>query len=107
MAVIDMDHTQLEKARKEDKPVLVDYWAPWCAYCRRLGPAYDNIAEAYGDVLTAGRINIDENPQLAQAEQITVLPTLVLYRKGRAAVSITAPESKAAVDRFLRAALAE
>ena len=105
MAAVHMDYKQFENARKEERPVLVDFWAPWCTYCRRIGPAYDKIAEEYGDALTVGKVNIDENPQLAQAEQIEVVPTLVLYRNGRAVDSITAPESKAAIDRFLKAAL--
>lgn len=105
MAAVNMDHVQFEKSLKEETPVLVDFWAPWCGYCRRIGPAYDKIAEEYGDTLTVGKVNIDENPRLAQAEHIEVIPTLVLYRKGRAVDSITAPESKAAIDHFLKAAL--
>lgn len=105
MTAVNMDHRQFEESRKGEKPVLVDFWAPWCTYCRRIGPAYDKIAEEYGDVLTAAKVNIDENPQLAQAEGIEVIPTLVLYRNGRAVDSITAPESKAAMDRFIKAAL--
>ena len=50
-------------------------------------------------------MNIDENPQLAEAEKIEVIPTLVLYRNGKAIDSIVAPESKAVIDRFIKAAL--
>lgn len=105
MAAVHMDQTQFENARNGETPVLVDFWAPWCTYCRRIGPAYDKLAEEYGDTLTVGKVNIDEYPQLAQEERIEVIPTLVLYRNGRAVDSITAPESKAAMDRFLKAAL--
>ena len=100
-----MNDNQFEELQRGEKPVLVDFWAPWCTYCRRIGPAYDKLAEEYGDALTVGKVNIDENPRLAQAEGIEVIPTLVLYRNGRAVDSVTAPESKAAMDRFIKAAL--
>ena len=84
-----------------DKPVLVDFWAPWCTYCRRIGPAYDKIAQQYGDSLIVGKVNIDDEPALSQQEQIEVIPTLVLYQNGQAVASIVAPESKAMIDQFL------
>ena len=87
------------------KPVLVDFWAPWCTYCRRIGPAYDKIAQQYADDLVVAKVNIDEEPALAQQEQIEVIPTLVLYRDGNAVASIVAPDSKAMIDRFLEEAL--
>ena len=86
---------------RSDKPVLVDFWAPWCTYCRRIGPAFDKIAQQYADSLIIGTVNIDEEPALAQQEQIEVIPTLVLYRGGKAVDSITAPDSRAAIERFL------
>ena len=47
-----------------DKPVLVDFWAQWCPYCRRIAPAFDKVGEQYADTLIAGKINYDEEPQL-------------------------------------------
>ena len=86
---------------RSEKPVLVDFWAPWCTYCRRIAPAFDKIAQQYADSLIVGKVNIDEEPALAQQEQIEVIPTLVLYRDGQAVASIVAPESKAMIDQFL------
>ena len=86
---------------RSEKPVLVDFWAPWCTYCRRIAPAFDKIAPQYADSLIVGKVNIDEEPALAQQEQIEVIPTLVLYRGGQAVASIVAPESKAMIDQFL------
>lgn len=86
---------------RSEKPVLVDFWAPWCTYCRRIAPAFDKIAQQYADSLIVGKVNIDEEPALAQQEQIEVVPTLVLYRGGQAVASIVAPESKAMIDQFL------
>ena len=86
---------------RSEKPVLVDFWAPWCTYCRRIAPAFDKIAQQYADPLIVGKVNIEEEPALAQQEQIEVIPTLVLYRGGQAVASIVAPESKAMIDQFL------
>ena len=82
MAAINMNQEQFEQATWGEKPVLVDFWAPWCGYCRRIGPAYEKIGEEYADSLAVGKINIDEEPQLAGAEGIKVIPTLVLFRNG-------------------------
>lgn len=105
MAAVNMNKEQFEQLIRGEKPVLVDFWAPWCGYCRRISPAYDKIGEEYKDILVAGKIDIDEEPQLAEAEQIEVVPTLVLYQNGKAIDSIVAPESKAMIDRFIKGAL--
>lgn len=105
MSAINMNKAQFEQFMQEEKPVLVDYWAPWCVYCRRIAPAYEKIAEEYGDQLVIGKVNIDEEPQLAEAEKIEVIPTLVLYRGGKAVDSIVAPDSKAAIERFIKDAM--
>lgn len=101
MAAKNMNYEEFEKAMNEGKPVLVDFWAPWCSYCRRIAPAYDKVAQQYGEDLVVAKINIDEEPKLAIREMIEVIPTLVLYRDGRALGSIVAPESKAMIDNFI------
>ena len=102
MAAINLTKEKFAQLQKQDKPVLVDFWAPWCVYCRRIAPAYEKIAEQYEGSVVVAKVNIDEEPLLAQAERIEVIPTLVLYRGGKAIGSIVAPESKDAIDRFLR-----
>ena len=105
MAAININREQFEQMMSSEKSVLVDFWAPWCGYCRRIGPAYDRIAEEYKDNLSVVKINIDDEAQLAEAEQIEVIPTLVMYRNGKAVDSIVAPDSKAMIDRFIQGAL--
>ena len=102
MAAINIDLKKFEELLQADKPLLVDYWAPWCGYCRRIAPAYEIVAKEWEDELAVAKINIDEEPELAQEQAIEVIPTLVLYRNGKAVDSIVAPESKAMIDEFIR-----
>ena len=86
-------------------PLLVEYHAPWCGYCRRLEPAFARVVGEYEDVLTAVKIDIDKEPALAEQEHIEVVPTLVLYRSGRSVGATVAPGSAGEIRRFLDEAL--
>ncbi len=92
---------------RADKPVLVDFWAQWCPYCRRIAPAFDKVGEQYADTLIAGKINYDEEPQLIQRFGIDTIPTLLLFKNGEVIGSIVAPGSKAAIETFIQETLAQ
>ena len=61
----------------------MDFWAPWCTYCRRIAPAVDQVAGQYGEQMVVGKVNVDEQPELAQAFGIASIPTLLVIRDGR------------------------
>lgn len=106
MAVLDLNKELFDKYVAEEKQViLVDYWAPWCVYCRRIAPAFEKIAEQYKDAVIFGKLDIDQEPQIAVEQQIEVIPTFVLYKDGQAVDSIVAPDSKAKLEAFLKEAL--
>lgn len=67
--------------------LLVDFWAPWCAPCRMLGPILEEIDEEFNDV-TIGKLNVDENPQTAQEFQIMSIPLVILFKDGKAVESL-------------------
>lgn len=105
MAAMNMNKEQFDQAMARGEAILVDFWAPWCSYCRRIDPAYDKVAAQYSDGLVVAKVNIDEEALLAHQENIEVIPTLVIYKGGKALGSIVAPESKAAIDAFIQETL--
>ena len=105
MTVQNMNQQQYTQAVQGSKPVLVDFWAPWCGYCRRIAPALDKLAQQIGEEVTIAKGNIDEEPRLADQLGIEVIPTLILYRDGKALGSIVAPDSKATIEEFIRKTL--
>ena len=67
---------------QSENTVLIDFWAGWCGPCRMLAPIIDEIAEEYADTVTVGKINVDEQPQLAAAFGVESIPTLIAFKNG-------------------------
>ena len=106
MAILNMNaQSYKEYIQHADKPVLVEFSAPWCSYCRRLAPALEETAQQYQDAVLFGQIDIDAEPALAEAEKIELVPTLLLFRRGELLGSIVAPESKVQLERFISESL--
>jgi thioredoxin 1 len=91
---------------ESDKPVLVDFWAPWCGPCRMVAPVLEEIAKERGDDLQIVKLNIDENPETASKYQVMSIPTLILFKDGDVAHKVIGALPKRRLDAEIDPALA-
>ena len=103
MAAIQLTSETFQKEVLEAKePVLVDFWAPWCGYCRRLGPVVDRLAAQYEGKLLVGQVDIDESPELEEKHEIETIPTLIVYQGGKASEPLINPGSMTEIEDWLK-----
>jgi thioredoxin len=101
MTVAATEITFEEKVLRNDKPVLVDFWAEWCGPCHAVAPVLDKIVEEHAGELELVKVNIDEEQALASRYGVMSIPTMILFRDGEPAAVAIGAHPKSAIERAL------
>lgn len=90
-----------QEVLRSDKPVLVDFWAEWCAPCRMIGPSVEAIAEQFADRAKVGKLNVDQNLTVTSRYNIRGIPTLLLFKSGQIQEQVVGATSKDVLIKLL------
>lgn len=103
MSILKITKQNFEKeVLQSEKPVLLDFWAGWCGPCKMIGPIVEQVAEDTMNTVRVGKINVDEEQELAQAFQVMSIPTLVVIKNGKVERKAVGVQSKQALLSMLQ-----
>ena len=104
MEMVFTDQNFDQEVTKSEKPVLVDFWAPWCGPCQMMGPIVEELAKEIGDKAKVGKLNVDENPVTAQNFAVMSIPTVMIFKGGKMVKQLVGVQSKDALKEELEKA---
>ena len=104
--IIELDDDSFEeKVLKSEKPVMVDFWAPWCGPCKAIAPTIEALEKEYGDKMTFAKVNVDENPISPSNYGVQAIPTLIFFKNGKIADQITGMVAKEKLEETIKGVL--
>ncbi|MGV8059512.1 MAG: thioredoxin [Smithellaceae bacterium] len=99
------DDNFAEEVLKSSKPVLIDFWAPWCGPCKAIGPVVEELAEQFKDSIKVMKLNVDDSPKTAQNYNVRSIPTIILFKNGEILDTLIGLVPKERLENFVKKGL--
>lgn len=101
--IIDLsDESFDELVKNSDKPIMVDFWAPWCGPCKAIAPSVEALSEEYGDQMVFAKVNVDDNPLSPSKYGVQAIPTLIFFKDGNVVEQIIGMVAKEKLEEIIK-----